>query len=129
MLGGSGEVIIVRCDEKEAMRSLEHSYKTTTTTYPEDMDAFDYIGGTTRKKLMMALENSLAKRTAVTLYPLNKDQVTRGGRDHKRRLTPSKPAITDVAGDHKGGEELGAPDFLVDYTQRSSNINRLPNNV
>ena len=37
MPGRSGGVIMVRCDEVKALRSLEHTYKTVAATYPKDL--------------------------------------------------------------------------------------------
>jgi len=116
MLGSSGGVITVCCDEVEALRSLEHAYKTAAATYLEDVDAQDYVGGSTRRKQMMAQENAMAKRAASALYPPREGPGMTGARSLKRESGVPPPILTRDEVPPEGGNGAGAPNFPMDCT-------------
>jgi hypothetical protein len=43
-------MITVRCNEKDALRSVEHVYREATTMFPADEDLLEHLGDLTRKK-------------------------------------------------------------------------------
>jgi hypothetical protein len=49
ILGANG-MIIVRCNKKYALRSVEHVYREAATMFPADEDLLEHSGDLTRKK-------------------------------------------------------------------------------
>lgn len=64
MPGRGGNVITIRCDERDAVRSIERVYKDVAAAYPTDEDAIEQLGGYERKKQMVSQERAAAKRAA-----------------------------------------------------------------
>lgn len=121
MPSGNGGVITIRCDKVEALRSLEHAYKTAVATYPEDVDALDYAGGSTRRKQMMAQENTMAKRATTALLPPRERQDMASARDLKRSPGAPQPALARDETPPEDGDDTGVPNFPMDCTQRVYN--------
>jgi hypothetical protein len=48
--------ITVRCNEKDALRSVEHVYREDATMFPTDEDLLEHLGDLTRKKQLMSQE-------------------------------------------------------------------------
>jgi hypothetical protein len=47
---GANGMITVRCNEKDALRSVEHVYREAATMFPADEDLLEHSGDLTRKK-------------------------------------------------------------------------------
>jgi hypothetical protein len=47
---GANGMITVRCNEKDALRSVEHVYREAATMFPTDEDLLEHSGDPTRKK-------------------------------------------------------------------------------
>jgi hypothetical protein len=46
--------ITVRCNEKDALRSVEHVYREATTMFPADEDLLEHSGDLARKKQLVS---------------------------------------------------------------------------
>jgi hypothetical protein len=51
---GANGTITVRCNEKDALRSVEHVYREAATMFPADEDLLEYSGDLTRKKQLVS---------------------------------------------------------------------------
>jgi hypothetical protein len=60
--------ITMRCNEKDALRSVEPIYREAATMFPADEDLLDHSGDRTRKKQLGSQERDAAKKA--TLKPL-----------------------------------------------------------
>jgi hypothetical protein len=49
-ISGANGMIIVRCNEKDALRSVEHVYHEATTMFPTNEDLLEHFGDLVRKK-------------------------------------------------------------------------------
>jgi hypothetical protein len=54
--------ITVRCNEKDALRSMEHVYREAATMFPTDEDLLEHSGDLTRKKQLVSQERAAAKK-------------------------------------------------------------------
>jgi hypothetical protein len=59
---GANSTITVRCNEKDALRSVEHVYRQAATMFPADEDLLEHSGDLTRKKQLMSQERAAAKK-------------------------------------------------------------------
>jgi hypothetical protein len=57
--------ITVRCNEKDALRSVEHVYREAATMFPADEDLLEHSGDLTRKKQLMSQERAAAKKASL----------------------------------------------------------------
>jgi hypothetical protein len=57
--------ITVRCNEKDALRSVEHVYREATTMFPADEDLLEHTGDLTRKKQLVSQERAAAKKASL----------------------------------------------------------------
>jgi hypothetical protein len=60
--------ITVRCNKKDALRSVEHVYREAATMFPTDEDLLEQSGDLVRKKQLVSQEWAAAKK--VTFEPL-----------------------------------------------------------
>jgi hypothetical protein len=60
---GANSTITVRCNEKDALRSVEHVYHEAATMFPADEDLLEHFGDLTRKKQLISQERAAAKKT------------------------------------------------------------------
>jgi hypothetical protein len=51
---GANGMITVRCNEKDALHSIEHVYREAATMFPTDEDLLEQLGDLTRKKQLMS---------------------------------------------------------------------------
>jgi hypothetical protein len=58
-------MITVRCNEKDALRSVEHVYREAATMFPADEDLLEHSGDLTRKKQLMSQERAAAKKASL----------------------------------------------------------------
>jgi hypothetical protein len=49
-------MITVRCNENDALCSMEHVYREAATMFPADEDLLEHFGDLTRKKQLMSQE-------------------------------------------------------------------------
>jgi hypothetical protein len=64
ILGANG-TITVRCNEKDALCSVEHVYREAATIFPADEDLLEHSGDLTRKKQLVSQERAAAKKTSL----------------------------------------------------------------
>jgi hypothetical protein len=57
-------MITVRCNEKDALRSVEHVYCEAATMFPADEDLLEHSGDITRKKQLISQERAAAKKAS-----------------------------------------------------------------
>jgi hypothetical protein len=57
--------ITVRCNEKHALRSVEHVYREAATMFPADEDLLEHLGDLTRKKQLVSQERAIAKKASL----------------------------------------------------------------
>jgi hypothetical protein len=62
---GTNGTITVRCNEKDALRSVEHVYREAATMFPADEDLLEHSGDLTRKKQLMSQERAAAKKASL----------------------------------------------------------------
>ncbi|KAM0890753.1 hypothetical protein ACQ4PT_026840 [Festuca glaucescens] len=87
-LPGCGGTITIRCDEKDAMRFVEHVYKEAAATFPADEDLVEHSGGLARRKQLVSQEWATAKRAATTEFPAEPSI----GFVRKKRVAPPEPS-------------------------------------
>ena len=99
-LPGCSGIIAVRCDKKDAMRSVEHVYKEAAAAFPADEDLVEHSGGLARKKQQLSQERAAAKRAAAAEYPAEPSV----GLARKKQVVPPKPSSP--------GKDLAEPSAL-----------------
>jgi hypothetical protein len=57
--------ITVCCNEKDALRSVEHVYREAATMFPADEDLLEHSGDLIRKKQLVSQERAAAKKAAL----------------------------------------------------------------
>jgi hypothetical protein len=60
----------VRCNEKDALRSVEHVYREAATMFPADEDLLEHSGDLARKKQLVSQERAAAKKASLEPHPL-----------------------------------------------------------
>jgi hypothetical protein len=68
ILGANG-TITVRCNEKDALRSVEHVYCEAAAMFPADEDLLEHFGDLTRKKQLVSQEWAAAKKASLEPHP------------------------------------------------------------
>jgi hypothetical protein len=58
-------MITVRCNEKDALRSVEHVYREAATMFPANEDLLEHSGDLMRKKQLMSQERAAAKKASL----------------------------------------------------------------
>jgi hypothetical protein len=62
--------IIMRYNEKDALRSVEHMYREAATMFPADEDLLEHSGDLAKKKQLLSQSRAAAKRAAfVAAHP------------------------------------------------------------
>jgi hypothetical protein len=64
-ISGAHGTITVRCNEKDALRSVEHVYREAATMFPTDEDLLEHSGDLTRKKQLVSQEWAAAKKASL----------------------------------------------------------------
>jgi hypothetical protein len=67
---GTNGTITMRCNEKDALRSVEHVYREATTMFPADEDLLEHSGDLARKKQLVSQEWAAAKKASLEPHPL-----------------------------------------------------------
>jgi hypothetical protein len=62
---GANGMITVRCNEKDALRSVEHVYREAAAMFPADKDLLEHFGDLTRKKQLVSQEWATAKKASL----------------------------------------------------------------
>jgi hypothetical protein len=62
---GANGTITVRCNKKDALRSVEHVYREAATMFPTDEDLLEHSGDLTRKKQLVSQERAAAKKASL----------------------------------------------------------------
>jgi hypothetical protein len=62
---GANGMITMRCNEKDALRSVEHVYREAATMFPADEDLLEHSGDLTRKKQLVSQEQAAAKKASL----------------------------------------------------------------
>jgi hypothetical protein len=61
----ANSTITMRCNEKDALRSVEHVYHEAATMFPADEDLLEHSGDLTRKKQLVSQERAAAKKASL----------------------------------------------------------------
>jgi hypothetical protein len=61
---GANGTITLRCNKKDALRSVEHVYREAAAMFPADEDLLEHSGDLTRKKQLMSQERAPAKKAS-----------------------------------------------------------------
>jgi hypothetical protein len=61
----ANDTIIVRCNKKDVLRSVEHVYREAATMFPADEDLLEHSGDLTRKKQLVSQERAATKKASV----------------------------------------------------------------
>jgi hypothetical protein len=61
-ISGANGMITMCCNEKDALRSVEHVYHEAAAMFPADEDLLEHFGDLTRKKQLMSQEHSATKK-------------------------------------------------------------------
>jgi hypothetical protein len=64
ILGANG-MITVRCNEKDALQSVEHVYREAAAMFPTDEDLLEHSGDLMRKKQLVSQERAAAKKASL----------------------------------------------------------------
>jgi hypothetical protein len=62
---GANGMITMRCNGKDALRSVEHVYREAATMFPADEDLLEHFGDLTRKKQLVSQEWAAAKKASL----------------------------------------------------------------
>jgi hypothetical protein len=62
---GANGMITVRCNKKDALRSVEHVYREAATMFPADEDLLEHSGDLTRKKKLVSQERAAVKKASL----------------------------------------------------------------
>jgi hypothetical protein len=62
---GANGTITVRCNEKDALRSVEHVYREAAAMFPADEDLLEHSGDLTRKKQLVSQERAAVKKASL----------------------------------------------------------------
>jgi hypothetical protein len=62
---GANGTITVRCNKKDALRSVEHVYREAAAMFPADEDLLEHSGDLTRKKQLVSQEWAAAKKASL----------------------------------------------------------------
>jgi hypothetical protein len=62
---GANGMITVRCNEKDALRSVEHVYREAATMFPADEDLLEHSGDLPRKKQLVSQERAAVKKASL----------------------------------------------------------------
>jgi hypothetical protein len=62
---GANGMITVRCNEKDALRSVEHVYREAATMFPAGEDLLEHSGDLARKKQLVSQERATAKKASL----------------------------------------------------------------
>jgi hypothetical protein len=99
ILGANG-TITMRCNEKDALRSVEHVYREAAAMFPADEDLLEHSGDLTRKKQLVSQEQAAAKEGLCRAPPAGLD------REEVRRLyiaySKRGPGPSDAGHEHWG---------------------------
>jgi hypothetical protein len=66
---GANGMITVRCNEKDALRSVEHVYREAAAMFPTDEYLLEHSGDLTRKKQLVSQERVAAKKASLEPLP------------------------------------------------------------
>jgi hypothetical protein len=64
-ISSANDTITVRCNKKDALRSVEHVYREAATMFPADEDLPEHSGDLTRKKQLVSQERAAAKKASL----------------------------------------------------------------
>jgi histone deacetylase complex regulatory component SIN3 len=62
---GANGTITMRCNEKDALRSMEHVYREVATMFPADEDLLEHFGDLMRKKQLVSQERATVKKASL----------------------------------------------------------------
>jgi hypothetical protein len=119
---GANGTITVRCNEKDALRFMEHIYREVATMFPADEDLLEHSGDLTRKKQLMSQERAAAKKASL-------ESLTMGSTGKKFAAsaspTPSKDLVHPML-DMSIGEAAVPSGRRPQFTQERSATKKVP---
>jgi hypothetical protein len=68
-ISGANGTITTCCNEKDALRSVEHFYREAATMFPADEDLLEHSSDLTRKKQLMSQERAAVKKASLEPLP------------------------------------------------------------
>jgi hypothetical protein len=64
-ISGANGMVTMHCNEKDALRSVEHVYPEAAAMFPADEDLLEHSGDLTRKKQLVSQEWAAAKKASL----------------------------------------------------------------
>jgi hypothetical protein len=119
---GTNGTITVHCNEKGALRSVDHVYREAAALLPADEDLLEHFGDLTRKKQLVSQERATAKKAS--LEPLLPGST--GKKFAASALpTPSKDLVHPML-DMSIGEVTVPSGRRPQFTQERSTTKKVP---
>jgi hypothetical protein len=119
---GANGMITVRCNKKDALRSVKHVYREAAAMFPADEDLLEHSGDPTRKKQLVSQERAAAKKAS--LEPLLP------GSTGKKLTAPASPTpsedLVHLMLDMSIGEATVPSGRRPQFTQERSAIKKVP---
>jgi hypothetical protein len=116
------DTIIMRCNEKDALHSVEHVYREAATMFPADEDLLEHSGDLARKKQLVSQERAAAKKATVKPLLL-------GLSGKKPSASPSAEPSEDLVHpmlDMSIGEAATSSGRRPQFTQEHSTTKKIP---
>jgi hypothetical protein len=119
---GAKGMITVRCNEKDALRSVEHVYREAATMFHADEDLLEHFGDLTRKKQLVSQERAAAKKASLEpLLPGSTGKKFAASAS----LTPSEDLVHPML-DMSIGEAAIPSGRRPQFTQERSTTKKVP---
>jgi hypothetical protein len=118
----ANSTITVCCNEKDALRSVEHVYHEAATMFPADEDLLEHSGDLARKKQLISQERAAAKKAS--LEPIMPGL---SGKKPSACMTtmPSEDLVHPML-DMSIGEAAGPSGRRPQFTQERSATKKVP---
>jgi hypothetical protein len=119
---GTNDMITMRCNEKDALRSVEHVYHEAATMFPANEDLLEHSGDLTRKKQLISQERAATKKAS--LEPLLPGS---SGKKFAASIspTPSEDLVYPML-DMSIGEAVVPSGRRPQFTQECSTTKKVP---
>jgi hypothetical protein len=119
---GANGTITVRCNEKDALRSVEHVYREAATMFPAHEDLLEHSGDLARKKQLVSQERAVAKKAS--LEPLMPGSI---GKKFAASASPTPSEdLVHLMLDMSIGEAAVPSGRRLQFTQERSATKKVP---
>jgi hypothetical protein len=119
---GANGTITMHCNEKDALRSVEHVYREAATMFPADKDLLEHSSDLTRKKQLISQERAAAKKASLEPHLPGS---TRKKFTASASPTPSEDLVRPML-DMSIGEAAVPSGRRPQFTQERSATKRVP---